>query len=233
MSPFFRRYNINKQKYEIIKQLHQYAQEYHYKLENKEIIFIYCQNQKTISYIETVFYPYNFLHLTGLKIINSKILNSKDFYQKLLKNRIKPQDFEFKNNVSKWKLEAMPQIMKIDVLANQIGDFMRIGNLLKTDILIGTTRNVCLGLKFLENKKIYVPNTVLKEDIRKITSNRYRIIVILKKNIKEKKYENITYIHKNINLLDIFNKEEILDKIDIKNLYYKNKKFYLNSDLTN
>ena len=40
-------------------------------------------------------------------------------------------------------------------------------------------------------------------------------------------------IHKNINLLDILSKEEILDKLDIKKLYYKNKKFDLNSGLTN
>ena len=67
------------------------------------------------------------------------------------------------NNINKQKYEIIKQLhqyaKEIDVLANQIGDFMRIGNLLKTDILIGTTRNVCLGLKFLENKKIYVPNT--------------------------------------------------------------------------
>ena len=200
-------------------------------MKDKQILIIAKTKNGKNKIYEIVFKKENFFHLTGLK--TNKNVSSSLFYQMCLNHKLKIKDFEFKNNVSKWKLEAMPQIMKIDVLANQIGDFLRIGNLLKTDILIGTTRNVCLGLKFIANKKIYVPNTVLKEDIRKITSNKNRIIVILKKNIKENKYENITYIHKNIDLLDIFNKEEILDKVDIKKLHYKNQKFDLNSSLTN
>lgn len=87
-----------------------------------------------------------------------------------MKKQININDFQFKNNISKWKLEILPQIIKIEKLANQIGIFANSGKLLKTDILVGTTRNSCLGLKFIEKNQIYVPNTVsLKIDIEEIT----------------------------------------------------------------
>lgn len=107
-----------------------------------------------------MFLSYHFLHLTGLKIVNSQKLNSKTFYSKLLSGKIKIQDFEFKNNLTKWKLEILPQIIKIEQLANQVGEFSHSGILLKTDVLVGTTRNAILGLKFISKNKIYVPNTI-------------------------------------------------------------------------
>lgn len=68
--------------------------------------------------------------------------------------------------------------------------------MLKTDVLVGTTRNAILGLKFISKNKIYVPNTILKEDIRKITHKRNRIIAIMKKDLKEERYSEFTYMNK-------------------------------------
>ncbi len=209
---------INKQKYEIIHKLNNCAEEFHKNLESKKIMFVYEENNKNINYIETMFLSYNFFHLTGLKIINPQILNSKIFYQKLLKKQININDFQFKNNISKWKLEILPQIIKIEKLANQIGVFANSGKLLKTDILVGTTRNSCLGLKFIEKNQIYVPNTVLKEDIRKITTKRNRIVAILKENLRKSKYEKITYMAKNTNIETLFQNKELLSKIDVEKI---------------
>lgn len=89
---------------------------------------------------------------------------------------------------------------------------------LKTDILVGTTRNSCLGLKFIEKNQIYVPNTVLKEDIRKITTKRNKMIVILRKDLRQNKYEEITYIVKNANIETLCPNKEISLKIDIEEI---------------
>lgn len=86
---------------------------------------------------------------------------------------------------------------------------------LKTDILVRTTRNSCLGLKFIEKNQIYVPNAVLKEDIRKITTKRNKIIAILKKDLRQNKYEKITYIAKNANIEILCPNKEI----SLKNRY--------------
>lgn len=71
----------------------------------------------------------------------------------------------------------------------------------------------------LKNKQnIYVPNTALKIDIRDITNDRKRIIAVLKKNINEKLYKNITYLNKKYQIENILQNQEINKKIDINNI---------------
>lgn len=71
----------------------------------------------------------------------------------------------------------------------------------------------------LKNKQnIYVPNTALKIDIRDITNDRKRIISVLKKNINEKLYKNITYLNKKYQIENILQNQEINKKIDINNI---------------
>lgn len=177
-----------------------------------------------------MFFSYNFFHLTGLKIKNTENLNPKKFYNKLLINKIKINDFELKNNTTKWKIDILPQILKIDILANQIGEFINLGNLLKTDILVGTTRNSCLGLKFLEKNQIYIPNTILKEYIRKIIIKRNRVIAILKKDVQKDKYEEITYISNNLDINSFYDYIRRIDKINLEKVLKNNK---INLELLN
>lgn len=60
------------------------AKYYHGNLENQRFLFIYQKN-KSISYIETIFISRNFLHLTGVKILNKNIKSSLMFYSLCLK----------------------------------------------------------------------------------------------------------------------------------------------------
>lgn len=173
--------------------------------------------ENRIEIIEAMFKKENFFHLTGLKIKNQNISSSL-FYQMCLNHKLSLKDFEFKDKTTNLKLEILPQIIKIEKLANQIGAFANSGKLLKTDILVGTTRNSCLGLKFIEKNQIYVPNTVLKEDIRKITTKRNRIIAILKKDLRQNKYEKIPYIAKNANIKTLCQNKEVLLRIDIEKI---------------
>lgn len=189
---------------------------YDHMLRNKKLLFITETKKNKIETIEVMFKKENFFHLTGLKLKNNNISSSL-FYQLCLNHKLSIKDFELKNNMSKWKLEVLPQIIKIDRLANQIGEFSNSGNLLKTDILVGTTRNAVLGLKFIPKNKIYIPNTVLKEDIRKIANRRNKVIAIMKKDLKQSSYKDFTYINKRIEKKQLFQNAEIASKINLGN----------------
>ena len=56
-------------------------------------------------------------------------------------------------------------------------------------------------------------------DIRTITNNRSKIIAILKKEIKENLYNNITYLKSNYEIVDILKSDEVNKYIDIDNIY--------------
>ena len=68
---------------------------------------------------------------------------------------------------------------------------------------------------FIENNGYYVPNTVVKEDIRRLTkSPRQRIVVTFIKAQKEKVYTMLTYTAKGITLEDNRIASAIKDKVD-------------------
>lgn len=55
---------------------------YHKNLENKNVVFIYEKEYNEYDYIETNFFPHNFLHLTGLNLIknrNEKFIKNSPF----------------------------------------------------------------------------------------------------------------------------------------------------------
>ena len=105
--------------------------------------------------------------------------------------------------------------MQIDKKARIIGDYNSQKVYLSTEKLIGSV-NMCLG--FIKENNYYIANTALKEDIRNIVEEQGRIVLILKKNIKDKEYSEIIYKSKNIDntkVEDIFNKSKINSKIDL------------------
>ncbi len=70
-------------------------------LEDQKILFLYgvpievkrqlkTQNDKPLSLkgYEAAFHRYNFLHLTGVKVNNSKVASAIHFYEKCLDNRL-------------------------------------------------------------------------------------------------------------------------------------------------
>lgn len=199
-------------KEETLKKVINLAMLYEQILRNKKLLFITKSKKTEIETIEVMFKKENFFHLTGLSLKNKNISSSL-FYQSCLNHKLSVEEFKIKNTITNLKLEVFPQIIRIELLANQIGEFSNSGNLLKTDVLVGTTRNAVLGLKFIQKNNIYVPNTVLKEDIRKITAKRNKIIAILKKDLKQKEYANFTYIAKNIEKKTLYQNQEIRTKL--------------------
>lgn len=183
---------------------------YHKNLENKNVVFIYEKEYNEYDYIETNFFPHNFLHLTGLNLIKNRIKSSVDFYNLCLRNNLSTTDFEFKlNGTTQKKLEILSSIMQIDKKARIIGDYNSQKVYLSTEKLIGSV-NMCLG--FIKENNYYIANTALKEDIRNIVEEQGRIVLVLKKNIKDKQYNEIIYKNKNIQNTKI---DEILVRLQI------------------
>lgn len=156
--------------------------------------------------------------MTGVQAYdsNDKILNSYKFYELLRVGGINETKIKMKNKTIYYKLQVLPQLMKLDKMANMIGVFTGQSLLLQTDKLIGNV-NYCMG--FIKNEQnIYIPNTALKEDIRNITEDRKKIIAVLKKSINEKMYKDITYLKQNYQIADILKSKKINEVIDIENI---------------
>lgn len=80
--------------------------------------------------------------------------------------------------------------------------------------------NACMGfIKDNEYSNVYVPNTALKEDIRKVVDNKAKIIAILKKDMTTIYYANITYLKQDYEIKDILKNQEITKNIDVNNIY--------------
>ena len=189
------------------------AKVYRAHLENKNVLFIFGSKDKT-EYIETLFLPRNYLHLTGIELTNN--ISKHEFYKRCIKNKVNLSDFKLKSDgTTKLKLSVLPQIMQISHVAKMMGDYNNTGAMLYTEKITGTS-TACLG--FILNNGFYIPNTVLKDDIRDITNRpQSRILAIYSKDKSEEKYSKRTYLAKNVN--DTLFPKEILDlitKVDMK-----------------
>ncbi len=198
--------------------------EFEKNLKNKKLMFIYEKYDKEIGE-EEIFFPTTcFYHLTGINAYdsNDKLLNSYKFYKLLQDGGIDESKLETKNEKTYYKLEVLPQLMKIDRAANMIGNFTGHSLFLQTNKLIGNV-NACMG--FIKNEQnIYVPNTALKIDIRDISNDRKKIIAVLKKEINDKLYKNVTYLKQKYQVIEILQNQCINKKVDIDNMYSTDKK---------
>lgn len=187
---------------------------YNINLENQNYLFV-CKHCNNFDSFECVFYPRNFLHLTGAKLNNS--LSSVDFYTKCLHHQLSQEDFELAcDGTTELKLFVLPQLVQIHKTAKMIGDFT-VGKIsLQTDKLVG---NVRASLGFVKENNYYIPNTALKLDIRDITiSPQKRIIAIFSKNITDSKYTKVRYLSKEYDFLNFELPVMFHNVIDMKNL---------------
>lgn len=150
----------------VIKTITECAKDYQQFLENQNLLFIFGNMQKCF-YFEAIFLPRHFRHLTGVEVNTEKVFGSVDFYEKCLKSHLSPNDFSFaKNGTTEMKLSILPYLMKIYHFAKMVGEYNFTKLLLYTEKLAG---NVAAYLSFIQDGEYYIPNTVLKEDIRDIT----------------------------------------------------------------
>ena len=182
------------------------AEQYRENLANKNLLFICQDKHKRISAIEFSFDASNFLHLTGLKVKKLKYkgddaddtISAKEFYEKCLAHRLSASDFEFaKDGTTQLKLEVLPRLISKNLSATMIGDYNSRNPKLVTDKLAGNTA-ACMGFVTTGPAERYVPNTVLKIDIRDYISNQVRVLAVYRKTMCADRYEEATYFAKKI-----------------------------------
>lgn len=200
---------------QIVKVICECAKMYDTNLKGKNLMFIFENRQtKKIEFIETQFLSSNFKHLTGVEYKDKK--TSTEFFQLCLKNKLSYKKIiQKQNGTTRLKLEILPQLVKIGKNAKIVADYDNSKVNLYTEKLIGNIR-CCIG--FVKKGQYYLPNTIMKQDIRQITKgSTWAIIAILEKTRKESKYSKITYNKNNVNIKKI---ENFLQGKISENLYY-------------
>lgn len=168
------------------------AQSYKKNLCNKNLLFIYKTHPNKYEFIEAVFLPKHFRHLTGVK--TSKEFRSVDFYNRCLDKKLSVDDFDLASDGTTWiKKDVLPHIMNIHYMSNIFGDYNESKPKLFTEKLTGNTRG-CLGfVPEQESPGFYAPNTVIKEDIRGLVKKPCQLVLVFSKEKDDGLYKNLTY----------------------------------------
>lgn len=179
------------------------AKKYRDELENRMLLFICKDKNNQISCFEFTFYAKNFLHLTGLKNVKEKGISAKGFYRKCLTHKLSPDDFDIPpDGTSHMKLAVLPKILNKNLSARMIGECGDFRPQLCTDRFVGGV-TACMGFKTDETSGLYVPSTVLKDDVRKNVRDYARVIAAYRKRITDENYEELTYKAKDVDLSGI------------------------------
>ena len=200
----------------------QCAKQFRDNLANRSLLFICQDKHKNTSAIEFSFDASNFLHLTGLKLKKRKRssinvvgtdntqqdsngedllgeeISAIDFYNKCLNHKLSENDFEFADDgTTEMKLDVLPGLLCKNLTAKMIGDFQSDKPKLQTEKLAGGV-TACMGFRKNAQSTRYIPDTVLKDDIKRHTSGQVRVIACYRKPKDDFLYSEITYLAKNI-----------------------------------
>lgn len=175
------------------------ADQYKNNLVDRNLLFICVNSALKVNSFEAVFTGSNFLHMTGIKFLSVPVIAPNAFYSMCIDRRLSVDDFGMDTyGHTELKLTVLPQLMKVNLSANVVGDYNSSRPLLATDRMAGGVKG-CMGFIVDDKKKpFYVPNSIMNEDIRKLTNNRLRIAATYRKKISDVKYDEIVYKAKNI-----------------------------------
>ncbi len=175
-------------------------------LSNKNLLIVF-NNVSQPYFIATKAMRSNFLHLIGVIINQESLLSDVEdkqsncnevFYLKCLYCRLSLNDFEFKDDgTTIQKLKVILAALNLYKNAKMIGDFNNNRVFLKTDKIVGND-NSYLG--FIFDDGYYVPNTVIKGNIKIDSLSTSRVLAILSKPLDGRKYKEIKYTAKNIDV---------------------------------
>lgn len=119
-------------------------------------------------------------------------------------HRLSETDFELaKDGTTDQKLDVIDQMMKIKRSVAMIGDFTARGPMLYSEKVAGT---VCACIGFIRDKytQLNVPNTLLKKDIRDVSSKpQQKVFMVLSKKYTDDKYSVVEKQDKAINLEEV------------------------------
>ena len=193
---YFRGHNMAKYtKQQAISIITDCAVKYKENLDGYQLLFILKDKYNHISSLEVSFNPYNFLHLTGIKLADKT--TATDFYERCLNHKLSPDDFSFApDGTTQLKLEILPQLMVKNISAKMVGDFNGCNPKLYTEKLAGGVK-ACLGFVRTPYSE-YVPNTVLNIDIRTATRLPLQVIATYRRKRSDSVYNELVYKAKKI-----------------------------------
>ena len=198
------------------------ARLYHENLEDQKVLFVYgipSEIRKQLEVGSDTISGFS-LHLTGVKLNKSTVDSSIHFYEKCLDRRLSESDFYLSSDGSTdQKLEVIENMMNIKKVAAMIGDFTDFGPKLFSEKIAGNTC-ACMGFIKDSYSKLNVPNTLLKKDIREVTSKpQQKIFVIMSKSYTAEKYTIAEKCDKCIRIESI---DGITEYVDIHNIEKRN-----------
>lgn len=185
------------------------AKKYRDELDGNTLMFVCSDKHSAISCFSFSFRPENFMHLTGLKTIQTKAelrnanekterISAADFYRKCLHHKLSPRDFEFSDDgTTDLKLDVLPSVINKNLSAKMIGDYNSSKPLLYTEKLAGSS-TACVGFKKDAATGLFLPNTVLKEDLRSNVRGYVRVIAVYRKKQSDEIYQELTYAAKKV-----------------------------------
>ena len=173
------------------------ADKYQENLIDHSLLFLCMDKHKNTYCVEVTFDGSNFQHLTGLETDPASITPAH-FFRLCLDRRLRETDFQFaENGAADWKLDVLPRVVQKNLSANMIGLYNQSQPLLFTERVAGSV-SACMG--FIRDRGVgrYIPNTVLKGDIRALVHVPDRIIVTYRKAAVEEQYLEIVYAAKKL-----------------------------------
>lgn len=164
-------------------------------LSGHTLLFICSDKHKNLYAVEVTFNASSFLHMTGLKTNN---ISAKDFLKRCKKRRLSTKDFNLdKSGFVEMKLKILPMLMHKNLSAKMIGNIYEYKPMLYTEKLAGNIQG-CMGFKTDSKTGVYVPNTVIKDDIKNCVDHPDRIILTYRKKQNETFFSELVYTAKNI-----------------------------------
>jgi len=189
-------------KSEVPKILLECAELYKTNLVNRSLLFVF-NNSGVVESLEVICLPRNYLHLTGI-VLNDNNLKSIEFYEMCIDKRLSPSTYKLsKNGTTQMKLSVLNQVMNIHKTAKMVGDYTDTNSVLVKEKLAGTI-TACMGFVHDQGKRnSYVPNTVLRGDIRNVVDSTKNVLAIFRKSKDEPIYRECTYLAKSVSLESI------------------------------
>ena len=194
------------------------ARKYEEELMDRILLFICQDKHRRTSYIEFSFNRWNFMHLTGLKVNRhggsletdkDENIAANDFFDKCLNHKLSPDDFEFsQDGTTHLKLDVLSGLLCKNLSASMIGEYNSAKPRLYTEKLAGGAK-ACMGFVIDSVSGQYVPNTVLKEDLRDNVRDYRRVIAVYRKRKGDKEYHELTYKAKKVDWSEVTYPDEL------------------------
>ena len=176
----------------------------------RDHLFIYSVKDNAANFIEPNFQSHNFLHLTGMEYTGT----ADEFFAASLGQRLKYEDVSMrKSGATEVKLLVLPDLVDLPRTGRKIGFYNGTGFSLHTDVLAGNSYG-CMGFVRTYDGK-YVPNTVLKKDMRSICDlPLHTIVTVLSKGKDEPLYSQIHHRDPRTDIEKLQIPDHLLKKID-------------------